>query len=218
MAKATRDMRLESRTARAKLRIDHDPYWRLISQALYLGYRKGPRGGKWVARHYSGGKYVKHVLGLADDHRDSNGYDVLSYFEAQGKARQFADNLTSHKLGDGRKTPYTVGDAIPYYMEWFGAHRKSLYQTWHAIKGHILPAFEKKLVSELTTQEIRKWHEGLAFSPARLRSKKTAFRRIKKIADGDMDGIRRRKSTANRILVILKAALNHAWREGHVKS
>ncbi len=29
---------------------------------------------------------------------------------------------------------------------------------------------------------------------------------------------RRRKSTANRILTILKAALNRSWRDGHVAS
>jgi integrase len=32
------------------------------------------------------------------------------------------------------------------------------------------------------------------------------------------DGIRRRRATANRVLTILKAALNHAWKAGHLAS
>jgi integrase len=36
--------------------------------------------------------------------------------------------------------------------------------------------------------------------------------------DGDPEAPRRRRATANRILTVLKAALNHAWREGKVPS
>jgi len=32
------------------------------------------------------------------------------------------------------------------------------------------------------------------------------------------DAIRKRRATANRVLTVLKAALNHAWREGRVPS
>jgi integrase len=33
-----------------------------------------------------------------------------------------------------------------------------------------------------------------------------------------VDGVRRRRATANRVLTVLKAALNHAWRTGHTVS
>src|ERR1700730_2811141 len=35
-------------------------------------------------------------------------------------------------------------------------------------------------------------------------------------ADKSADGIRKRRATANRILTVLKSALNHAWKSGHV--
>jgi integrase len=37
-------------------------------------------------------------------------------------------------------------------------------------------------------------------------------------ADRSADGTRKRRSTANRILTVLKAALNHAWKAGHIPS
>ena len=37
-------------------------------------------------------------------------------------------------------------------------------------------------------------------------------------ADKSADGIRKRRATANRIMTVLKAALNHAWKAGHVAS
>jgi len=37
-------------------------------------------------------------------------------------------------------------------------------------------------------------------------------------SDKSADGLRKRRATANRILTVLKAALNHAWKSGHVSS
>lgn len=56
---------------------------------------------------------------------------------------------------------------------------------------------------------MRAWHRGLSTAPARRRGKPVP-------ADvADPDAPRRRQATANRILTILKAALNHARQEGH---
>jgi integrase len=58
---------------------------------------------------------------------------------------------------------------------------------------------------------------GLAEKPARARTKRGKKQNHRK-ADKSPDGIRRRRATANRILTVLKAALNHAWKAGHVTS
>ena len=52
----------------------------------------------------------------------------------------------------------------------------------------------------------------MAKAPARIRTKPGKKKRFK--AGDDPEQVRRRKSTANRILTILKAALNRAWRDG----
>src|SRR5262249_10059389 len=57
------------------------------------------------------------------------------------------------------------------------------------------------------------WHEKIAKTPARLRTKPGAAQKYRE-ADDSPEGVRRRRSTANRVLTILKAALNHAYREG----
>lgn len=211
MARATRDARLDTRTARDKLKAGSKRHWRAISKGVALGYRKGATGGTWYARLYTGNKHVLSSLGKADDHQDANGIDVLDYFQAQDKARQFADEYAKRKAGADLQ-PYTVDDALDDYLEWFQANRKSYASTKQACKIHIRPAFGKHPLSSLTTKEIRKWHHALAKAPPRARTK----------AGADNPNVRResparaRQATANRLLTNLKAALNYAWHEGYI--
>ena len=215
MARSTRDARLETRSARAKLAARHEPYWRSIGQGLHLGYRKGRRAAKWIARVYGNKKYIKHVLGKADDHQDPNNFDVLTYFQAQSKARSFAQELTRQK-GSIPTKPYTVADAIRDYLAWYAAHRTSVRIVRGNCETHILPTLSSRLVSELTAREMRQWHENLVKrSPRRGRR---PISESEPLPLDDPEALRPRKATANRVLTILKAAFNMAWREGYVLS
>jgi ribosome-associated translation inhibitor RaiA len=169
MARSARNSRLENRTQRIKLKESHRPYWVGIGQGLYLGYRKGIKGGAWIVRCYADKKYITEKLGKADDYQDANNIDVLDYFQAQAKARDYADNKAKAGRGITGKG-FTVGEAISNYVEWFKTHRKSFSRTQHVAKIHILPKFDKVLVSNLTTKAIRDWHESLAKQPPKLRS------------------------------------------------
>lgn len=213
MARATRESKLETRTSRDKLKVSHHPYFKLIGESLHLGYRKGKRGGKWIVRYYDKEQYKFQTLGEADDFRDANGIDVLTYFQAQDKARQFADECKYREkcIGTPGK-PLTINDAVIKYLSWYRIHKKAYKETENAINTHILPKFQNLLLSEFTTKEIRKWHEELALKSAQLRSGK-GVRNMKPVND-DADSLRKRKATANRILTVLKALLNHAWHEG----
>lgn len=73
------------------------------------------------------------------------------------------------------------------------------------------------MVAKLTGKKIEDWHHGLAEKPALARSK-PGRKPNHREADKSVDGIRKRRATANRILTVLKAALNHAWKAGHVAS
>ena len=68
-------------------------------------------------------------------------------------------------------------------------------------------------VARLTTKIIADWHLQLAQSPARLRTAKDAAQNYRPTADNE-EARRRRRSSANRILTILKATLNMAYRNG----
>lgn len=215
MARSARSSKLENRTQRSKLKEVHRPYWVGVGQGLYLGYRKGIKGGAWIVRYYNKNKYITKKLSKADDFQDANNIDVLDYFQAQAKAREFADTKAKGVVGVNNKD-LTVIEVINNYLDWFKVHRKSYTHAENVVKKHILPAFGKQLVNCLTTKMLRKWHESLAKLPSGL--KDTTPEEDNIAISNAPDDIRKRKATANRILTIMKAALNHAWRDGLVQT
>ena len=216
MPRASRDAKLETRTARAKVKAHHEPYWVSIGKTLHLGYRKGTSGGSWIARAYIDGSYRKKKLGRADDFQDPDGQTVLDYFQAQEASRHFAEEpiqaLTSG-VPEGADDS-TVAEAITRYLAWYKLNKKAYRSTEQAVNLHILPKFGKYKISQLTSALIRTWHQDLA------KQARGSKARIKSVATAQYspDELRKRKATANRVLTILKAALNHAWRDGHAKS
>ena len=62
---------------------------------------------------------------------------------------------------------------------------------------------------------MKGWHEALASAPARLQTGKDAPTRRTRAPAASAEQKRARRSTANRILTVLKAALNRAWHAGH---
>ncbi len=194
MSRASRDARLESRTARVKA-TQGKRVWRTIGKGLALGYRKGKNGGVWYARFaLPDNKYRVESLGIADDNRDADNIEVFDYYQAQNKIMGMAGQKAKHKA------KYTVENAMDDYLEWFKANRKSYSDTKNTIEAHIKPELKDFEAGALSTQQIRKWHQALVTS--------------KEIPTDDAEGQRRAKATANRILTVLKAALNHAWHEG----
>lgn len=194
MARLTRDARLETRDARLRLAPRDNPYWRQIHVGLKIGYRKGTRSAVWIAKRLTeGGRYVKSRLGLADDRADADGTQVLSYAQAHAKALAFTnDDLVQRRI--------TVKEAVDHYLAWFRVNSKSYERTCYILNKHILPEFAGRYVGELTARQIRGWHQRL----------------VKE--NEDQECLRASKATANRILTVFKALLNHAWREGLVKS
>jgi hypothetical protein len=109
---------------------------------------------------------------------------------------------------DTRSGPYTVADAVADYLkELEGRGAKSVYHTHRVAETHVLPTLGTALVGKLTAKKIEDWHRGLATKPALARSKPGRKPNHRK-ADRSADGIRKRRATANRILTVLKAALN----------
>jgi integrase len=80
--------------------------------------------------------------------------------------------------------------------------------------AHILPSLGNLVVAELTSEQLRKWLATMAAAPAQSRPKagKPRFR-----AEPATEAEKRaRRASANRVLTMLKAALNHAYDESHV--
>jgi integrase len=185
---------------------------------MHLGYRKGLRKASWVARlRGDDGRYHKKVLGLADDAQDADGAHILSFSQAQEAARSWFSRQRRAALGlaPTRSGKYTVSDVLDEYLDWCQAHRKSARMLQTTINGHIRPALGHLSVEKLTHMHIRKLHEDVAVAPARLRTRKGEPQKFKP-APKTQEEIRARRSTANRILSTLKAALNRAYAEGKI--
>ncbi|MFK4724841.1 integrase [Bradyrhizobium niftali] len=217
MARTIRDASLDSRTARGRLKARGKPYYRALEPGLHLGYRKPSSGaGKWVARHYIGEQsYEVETVATADDFSDPDGVAVLSFAQAQTLVR--SRMVARAHAAAGKTGPLTVKEAIDAYIAFLETNRKSADFSRYAANAFILPELGTIELEALATDQIRKWHAGLAKAGARIRVKKGQVQRFKEITD-QHEHERRRKSTANRILTILKAALNKAWREKKVSS
>src|SRR5690349_24635341 len=88
LARTVRDASLDSRSARARLKVRAKPYYRSLDPGLHLGYRRSANGGSWLVRIYLGKQaYRTEKLATADDKADADGAVVLSFSQAQAIAR-----------------------------------------------------------------------------------------------------------------------------------
>ena len=223
MARTIRDDRLQTREARLRLEPRREPYWRAIQVGRAIGYRKaaGGKAGTWIARFYDPAHETTRqhrALGPADDMLDGSAdATCLTFAAAQEAARTWFAALA--RAGGKAAAPVTVSEAVAAYLaDYVARGGKALPETKRAVNAHILPKLGERKVGELTTATIRAWHRALAIAPARVRRKATATKIATRAPSDDPDAPRARRSTANRVLTILKAALNFAFREGLVDS
>ena len=212
MARTVADRNLGTREARRRLAARRKPYWRAIERSLHVGYYKGSRGGRWIARRYCGeGRYQETVVGTADDVLDADGRAILDFDQAQAGAREWFHAEVRRAAGEAPDAgPFKVSQVLDTYLEWYALHRKALVGTRSAIEAHIRPALGELEVIKLTTATIRRWHDQLAGQPARVRTRRGEAPRHREAPDSP-EAQRARRSTANRLLTVLKAALNHVY-------
>ena len=199
MPRRTKSTKIDTRSARSKLAQRREPYWARIARSCALGYRRGKSGGTWIARwQNSDGRKNHRALGKADDILEADNVGVLSYDQAQDRARAWFQQLGRAKAGvdEGLTVQVVTEDYLDYLRRERSA--STVYDTDKRAARYILPILGPRRVADLTTVQIRDWRDSLVSSEL------------------DADDQRRAKDTANRVLTILKAALNRAWRDGRV--
>ena len=179
LPRQVRDSNLETRTARSRLK----------TLGLHLGYRKLTSGpGTWIVRRYTGdGAYVvsnlrtvEGELVIADDYAEQDGERVLSFAQAQHRAR------------GGRKAragAYTVADAMDDYfrfLEGDGRSKHSIYDARRRDEVLIRPDLGKVKVAALTTDRLRHWRDKLVTTAPRLRTRKGETQRYGHLSDATM--------------------------------
>lgn len=216
MARRIKNVKLDTRTARRDLRQDKNPYWTRVDRNSHLGYRKGAKGGYWIARIRLDDGFRMQSIATADDTSDADGLEILDYFQALEKARTWFEQAARIEKGVG-KAKYKVNDALDEYVEYLEMHGKSAQRAKYCIDAYIRDEFGSILVSKLQSKKISDWHKKLVEDKPRKRAKKGEVS-FNNDATKEDDYLRKRKATANRILTILKAALNRAYNEGKVAS
>lgn len=184
---------LSTRVARARL--DPGTYWRGIDPDVHLGYRRAPRGGRWLVRWRVERRYQQAVLGTADDALDADGVNTFSFTQATVRARNHIAAARVETVAKAAGPALTVRSAVLEYIEERSAaedartagiglkrdHRSRLQK-------HVLP--NENLADlglhKLTASKLAAWRDGL---PATLSP-----------------------STRKRITSDLRAALNRAAR------
>src|SRR5262249_37803108 len=149
-----------------------------ISEGCALGYRRGSKGGTWIARFRDeAGKQHYKALGAADDARDPDGRSVFSFAQAQERARGWFDRKVREQAGDlvPLNRPYTVADALADYRSTYVAGTtkgggKAVDRLDASAAAWIIPELGPVGLDKLTRKRISDWHQNIAGTPARLRT------------------------------------------------
>jgi integrase len=221
MPRTVRNPKIDTRSARAKLSERREPYWTVISAGSALGYRRGAKGGTWIAKfREADGKRHLESLGAADDARDADGLSAFSFSQAQERARTWFQRKAREQAGDFvlLDHPYTVADALAdYRADYQRRSGKATDRLDASASAWIGPELGAVPLDKLTKGRILGWHLKIAETPPRLRTRPGEAQKHREVGVSP-EAVRRRRSTANRVLTTLKAALNHAHREGRCAS
>lgn len=244
MARTKRSAKLDTWNARKKLpmgKMSQEP----LAPGQYLAYRRPASGaaGSWFARWSADKGILQTRLGTADDYSTADGEGVLTFAQAQTKAEVWFDQQDheARMALDGvarKRGPFTVSSAMESYFE--DAERrgvKGLDRDRQRASLWILPELGSIEVVKLSRPRIETWQRKMAEAPRRVRTKAPKDPNVPAPKPRNFkvprppkptptpavpvapteDDKRARKDTANRVLSILKAALNHALDRGQVK-
>jgi integrase len=185
MARKVSFSAFESRSARLnKFAIRRRPYsGPSLARGILLMYRRNKTNGTWVLKVSDGhGAYWTKAFALADDFEEADGKAVLTFHQAQDQAKKLA-------RGDGDSAgavPITVEVALANYRLDLIAGAANPYNAdWPLL--HLVSTLKSRPVALVTSDEWRKWRDGLLDTMAR--------------------------STISRLCACLRAALNLAARQ-----
>ena len=110
---------LKAPTKRLELKPRKKPYWQVIGPRQSLGYRRTKTTGKWVVRiRVNDTQDQTQVFATADDYEAADGVGILTFYQAQEKARSLTpDTDSSGGLVTKSTTIITCRKALEDYEE-----------------------------------------------------------------------------------------------------
>jgi integrase len=213
MARTTIDYPIMSRTARAGLPARtgtaNKPYWRTIAGPVAIGWQApaaAGSAGRWFTRKsFGGGQYSTQAVGTADDIAAADGVRVLSFEQAVVAAQAIFAADRPIAAGD-----LTVQDAVEAYLtESDSNHVDGMRRTaQREIYSSIFLNKGRSLVRDLTRAQLTRWRNDLV---AKLQANKRARLASVGRTESTDEIVRKSKDSANKVLSLLNAALNHAF-------
>jgi integrase len=159
---------LESRSARLKLAIRRRPYsGPKLARGILLMYRRNNSNGAWISKvSNSCGGYWTEAIAQADDFNESNGETILTFYEAQDKAKKLARG-EDDRAAPADTAPLTVDAALADYRADLEARDADPYNADRP-RVHLTNGLQAKPVALLTATELKKWRNSLrgAMAPA----------------------------------------------------
>ncbi|QOQ84223.1 MULTISPECIES: tyrosine-type recombinase/integrase [Comamonas] len=179
-----------------------DPYWMKLSQGNYLGYRKMDHDSDvtWTARSRDPitEKQHRQTLGDFSEFPPSERFDL---------AKKAAEEWFAHIGKGGVIGTYTVASACDAYVDHLISRGKesSAADAKTRFASYVLDdsQFANVELTKLTPAHLEAWRRRLRDRP---------------VTSGKNKGQKRSDSTLNRDMTPLRAALNHAYGDGHVTS
>jgi len=217
MARRANTDKLDSPSSRRTLKQRPKPYSIKQFDGKFLDYYRGKESGTWYARRYLGdGQYERERLGVADD-TGCKDIQAMSCDAAKNAADAWFKRKAQEDTGEVVAGSYTVAQAMADYVANLErVKRKSQYRTNALIKAHILPTLGHIELAKLRHGKVKTWRDALAETAPRVRTRVGKVQRFRTFDANSADAMRKRQATANRILSVLKAALNYAVRETRI--
>lgn len=179
---------ISSKTQRGKLKPRREPYWHKLQLGGYLGYRRTKHGGTWVARcRTKNSKQQYESFGELSEYSDGEQFD-----EAQKLCWDWFKSL-------GAKTgaAYIINDVIDDYVKHIEINNSpaSAKDIQQRLAKHAKPKLGNIRITKLSMADVSGWRDSLV-----------------RLSD-DKEDVRKSKDGANRLLSMLKAGLNLAYRK-----
>lgn len=192
--------RIDSVTARSKLKARRDAYWHKLAAGCYIGFRKtvNDSAGNWVARYWDDAQRKQHFqsLGQLDDHLPSERFD---------RAATLARAWFVHLGMGGMAKTFTVADACKAYVEHIRTEKGD--KPANDAKGRFSRWVDSTPLSKVELAKLKRDHIR-------------AFRKKLKTTPVTVSGSEHERApdTINRDMSALRAALNRAFADGKVTS